>query len=50
MPSKEYVITVLNGPFNGHKFTRWTQRDADDLVYVMGELGMQCKVEIIELY
>jgi hypothetical protein len=50
MPNKEYIITVLNGPLNGYKFTRWTQYDADGIVDIMNERGMQCKVEIIELH
>jgi hypothetical protein len=50
MPNKKYVITVLDGTWNGYKFTRWTQHDADGLVDALGRVGMQCKVEIIALH
>ena len=50
MPSKKYVITVLNGPLNGYEFIKWTQRDTDGLVDALDGVGMQCKVEIIALH
>jgi hypothetical protein len=50
MPSKKYIITVLNGTWNGYEFIKYSQRDADKILYGLEGLGVQCKVEIIELY
>lgn len=49
MPTKQYTITVVNGPMNGMQFTKFTQRSADTIVYALDVLDMQCEVEIKDL-
>jgi hypothetical protein len=50
MPSKKYIITVLDGPLNGCEFIKYSQREADDIVDGLDILDSKYKVEIIELH
>lgn len=50
MPSKKYIITVLDGPLGGCEFIKFSRCEAGDVVEILDGMGMQCKVEIIELH
>jgi hypothetical protein len=50
MPSKKYIITILDGPLNGCEFIKYSQIEADDIVDGLDILGSKYKVRIIELH
>jgi hypothetical protein len=50
MPSKKYIITVLDGVLAGREYIKYRQCYVDEFVANLSEWDMQCKVEIIELH
>lgn len=50
MPSKKYIITVLDGPLGGCGFIKYSQWEADDIVDGLDILDCNYQVEIIELH
>jgi hypothetical protein len=52
MPSKKYIITVLDGPLGGCEFIKYSRCEADDVMDVDGLDILDCnyQVEIIELH
>ena len=56
MPSKKYIITVLDGPLGGCEFSKYSRCEADDVMDVMDVMEgldiLDCnyQVEILELH
>jgi len=50
MPSKKYIITVLDGPLNGCEFIKYSRGEADDIVDGLDVLDCNYQVEIINLH
>ena len=50
MPSKKYIITVLDGPLGGCEFIKYSQREADDIMGGLDILDWNYQVEILELH
>jgi hypothetical protein len=50
MPSKKYIITVLDGPLGGCKFIKYSLCEADDILDGLDILDCNYQVKIIELH
>jgi len=50
MPSKKYIITVLDGPLSGCEFIKYGRIEADDIVDGLDILDCNYQVEIINLH
>jgi hypothetical protein len=50
MPSKEYIITVIGGTWNGTKLTKFSLKEAEDVIEMLESyFDLECELEIREL-
>ena len=50
MPSKKYIITVLDGPLGGCEFIKYSRCEADDVMDILDCRDWNYQVEILELH
>ena len=50
MPSKKYIITVLDGSLIICEFIKYSQGEADDILDRLDRLDCNYQVEILELH
>lgn len=50
MPSKEYIITIQSGTWNGCQLIKYSQHETDQTTQSLDDMGVVYKVEIIDLH